>query len=228
MGPAIAGADEFHARIAPSSLTEDQRRMHRRALAGMDRRASGMVRPRQRERPRPRPAELLPRADEGRPAGARLRPRLVLRRLARHAAARRRQSGPAAGDDRRAGTDRRAKRRRALRHGDAGPARRVRAHLGHPGQCCSPARHRQRLRARSSSRSTRRDSSSAAAAAAARSRSDLAYAWRRRRWASARRCHPRPDRWPCPPGVMARLRAAPRGSRASGSAWFRSSAGRPA
>ena len=37
----------------------------------------------------------------------------------------------AGGDDRRAGEDRRAMRRRALRHGHAGPARRVRTHLGH-------------------------------------------------------------------------------------------------
>ena len=31
----IADADEFYARIAPQSLTEDQRRVHRQALAGM-------------------------------------------------------------------------------------------------------------------------------------------------------------------------------------------------
>ena len=31
----IADADEFYARIAPKSLTEDQRRVHRQALAGM-------------------------------------------------------------------------------------------------------------------------------------------------------------------------------------------------
>ena len=39
----------------------------------------------------------------------------------------------AAGDDRRAGENRRAMRRRALRHGHAALARRVRTHLGHPG-----------------------------------------------------------------------------------------------
>ena len=31
----IADADEFYGRIAPKSLTEDQRRVHRQALAGM-------------------------------------------------------------------------------------------------------------------------------------------------------------------------------------------------
>ena len=54
----------------------------------------------------------------------------VLPRLARHAAAQLRQPGHAGGDDRRAAEDRRAVRRRALRHGHAGPARRLRADLG--------------------------------------------------------------------------------------------------
>ena len=55
-----------------------------------------------------------------------------LPRLAGHAAAQLRQPGHAGSDDRRAGEDRRAVRRRALRHGHAGPAGRLRADLGHP------------------------------------------------------------------------------------------------
>ena len=83
--------------------------------------------------PGARAAELhAGQADAGRPA-ARPRPRPVLRRLAGHAAARLRQSGHAGGDDRRAAEDRRAMRRRALRHGHARPAGRLRADLGPPG-----------------------------------------------------------------------------------------------
>ena len=52
-------------------------------------------------------------ADAGR-SPARPWPRPLLRRLARHLAARLRQSGHSGGDDRRAGQDRRAVRRRAL------------------------------------------------------------------------------------------------------------------
>ena len=68
----------------------------------------------------------------GRPAPG-PRPRPVLLRLAGHAPARLRQPGHAGGDDRRAAEDRRAVRRRALRHGHARPARRLRADLGPPG-----------------------------------------------------------------------------------------------
>ncbi len=64
----------------------------------------------------------------------RLRPGPVLRRLARYAAARLRQPGIAASHDRRAGENRRAMRRGALRHGHAGLARRLRTHLGHPAR----------------------------------------------------------------------------------------------
>ena len=59
-----------------------------------------------------------------------LRPRPVLRRLARHAAAELRQPGAAGGHARRAPPDRAPVRRRALRHGDAGPAGGVREDLG--------------------------------------------------------------------------------------------------
>ena len=59
-----------------------------------------------------------------------LRARPVLPRLAGHAAAQLRQPGHAGGDDRRAAEDRRAVRRRALRHGHAGPAGRLRATWG--------------------------------------------------------------------------------------------------
>ena len=76
-----------------------------------------------------------------RPAAG-LRPRSVLLRLARHAAAQLRQPGHAGGDDRRAGEDRRAVRRRALRHGDAGAARRLRADLGHRRRSRSGPRRR--------------------------------------------------------------------------------------
>ncbi len=58
------------------------------------------------------------------------RPRPVLRRLARHAAAQLRQGAAAAGDDRRAAAHRRPVRRPALRHGHAAAARGLRAHLG--------------------------------------------------------------------------------------------------
>ena len=61
-----------------------------------------------------------------------LRPRSVLPRLARRAPAQLRQPGDAGGDDRRAAEDRRAVRRRPLRHGHAGAARGLRANLGHP------------------------------------------------------------------------------------------------
>ena len=56
---------------------------------------------------------------EERAAGARLWPRPVLRRLARHTATQLRQPGLTAGDDRRAGENCRPMRRRALRYGDA-------------------------------------------------------------------------------------------------------------
>src|SRR5439155_12241194 len=46
------------------------------------------------------------------------------------ATARLRESGDAGGDDRRTAGDRRAVRRRALRHGDAGSAEDLRTHLG--------------------------------------------------------------------------------------------------
>ena len=76
-------------------------------------------------------AELhLGQAPAGRPAAG-LRARSVLPRLAGHAAAQLRQPGHAGGDDRRAGEDRRAVRRRALRHGHARAAGRLRADLGH-------------------------------------------------------------------------------------------------
>ena len=48
----------------------------------------------------------------------------------RHATARLHESGDAGGDDRRTAGDRRAVRRRALRHGDAGSAEDLRTHLG--------------------------------------------------------------------------------------------------
>ena len=76
------------------------------------------------------PAELhLGQAEAGRFAAG-LRPRSLLLRLARYAPARLRQSGHAGSADRRAGEHRRPVRRRALRHGDAGSAGCVRAHLG--------------------------------------------------------------------------------------------------
>ena len=64
----------------------------------------------------------------------RVRPRSVLRRLAGHPAAQLREPRIAGGDDRRTGEDLPAVRRRALRHGHAGIARRVPAHLGCPGR----------------------------------------------------------------------------------------------
>ncbi len=108
----------------------------------VDRRAPGLFRPWQRGRPGARAAELLPGADPQGRAAAGPWPRPVFRRLARHAAARLRQPGPAAGDDRRAGAHRRAVRRCPVRHGDAGPARRVREHLGHRGGALLAQGHR--------------------------------------------------------------------------------------
>ena len=80
-----------------------------------------------------------------RPA-ARLRTRSVLPRLARHAAAQLRQSRHAGSDDRRAAEDRRAMRRRALRHGHAGPAGCFRTDLGPPARSRSGRRRPQRVR----------------------------------------------------------------------------------
>ena len=80
-------------------------------------------------------------AEGGRPDPG-LWPGPVLRRLAGHAAARLQQSGHAGGDDRGAGEDRGAMRRRALRHGHARPAGRLRADLGPPGAACSGPRPR--------------------------------------------------------------------------------------
>ena len=83
-----------------------------------------------RNGPGPGPAELhLGQAQGGRPAPG-LRPRPVLPRLARRPPAQLRQPGLAGGHDRRAANDRRAVRRRALRHGHAGAAGRLRADLG--------------------------------------------------------------------------------------------------
>ena len=59
-----------------------------------------------------------------------LRPRPVFLGVAGHAAARLRNSGHSGGDVWRAPQDRRAMRWRALRHGDAGPPRRLRADVG--------------------------------------------------------------------------------------------------
>ena len=74
------------------------------------------------------------------------RARSLLFGLARHPAAQLRQPGHAGRDARRAAEDRRAVRRRALRHGHAGAARGLRAHLGHPGRSPSGRRRRERVR----------------------------------------------------------------------------------
>ncbi len=90
--------------------------------------------PRHRARSGPRCAELhLDQTAQRRPATG-VRTRSVFSRLARHASAQLRQPGHAGSDDRRAAEDRRAMRRRALRHGHAGPAGRLRADLGHLGR----------------------------------------------------------------------------------------------
>ena len=96
---------------------------------------------RHRTRPRPRSAELHLGQTQARRSAVGLRPRSVLSRLARHAAAQLRQPGHARSDDRRAGEDRRAMRRRALRHGHAGLARSVRTNLG-PARAARSGRRR--------------------------------------------------------------------------------------
>ncbi len=81
---------------------------------------------RQRGRSRARPGLVRP----GRRQRARQRPRPVLPRLAGRRAAERLLAGPAGGRRRDAAVDRRAVRRRPLRHGDADDERHLRAHLG--------------------------------------------------------------------------------------------------
>ena len=76
------------------------------------------------------PQELYLGQAQGRRSPAGLRPRSLFPRLARHAAAQLRQPRNAGSDDRRTVEDRRSVRRRALRHGHAGLARRVRATWG--------------------------------------------------------------------------------------------------
>ena len=75
-------------------------------------------------------AELLPGRDRSGPAHPGPWARSQFPRLARYAAARLCQSGAAGGQDGGTGGDCRAMRRRALRHGDAAPARSLPAHLG--------------------------------------------------------------------------------------------------
>ncbi len=94
---------------------------------------SGLLRAGHGDRPGAGAAELHLGQANARRSAAGARPRPVLPRLARHAAAGLRQPGHPGGDDRRAAEDRRAVRRRALRHGDAGAARGLRADLGPPG-----------------------------------------------------------------------------------------------
>ena len=76
-------------------------------------------------------AELCLGGAQARQSPAGPRARSVLPGLARYAATELRQPGDAGSDDRRAGQDCRAVRRRSLRHGDAGAAGRVRTDLGH-------------------------------------------------------------------------------------------------
>ena len=100
------------------------------ARSSLDRRSSRLFHSGHRTRPGQRSAELHPGQTPGRRSDPRLRPRSVFLRLARHAATQLRQPRHARGDDRRTGEDRRTMRRRALRHGHAGPARRLRTNLG--------------------------------------------------------------------------------------------------
>ena len=101
----------------------------RRARPPVGARAPGVLRARHGRRPRAR-SRRLPRRRRRR---HRPRPRSVLPGLARGAAARRLAAGDAG--RRRGGgrVDRRALRRRALRHGDADARRRLRAHVGRAG-----------------------------------------------------------------------------------------------
>ena len=130
------GAGPFAPAAATTRTEADARLCPEPHGAGspVDRRAPGLLCPWQRDRPGPRAAELLPGANDK-----------TDRWCSPTAATRIFDGWPdtlqlnygnpalAAGDDRRAGEHRRAMRRRALRHGDAGLARRVRTHLGHPG-----------------------------------------------------------------------------------------------
>ena len=109
--------------------------------------APRVLRPGHRRRPRARAAELHAAPGRARRSRVRLRTRSVLRRMARHAAVELRESRHTAGDDRDAREDRRTVRWRALRHGDAGAPRRVRADVGPPRGALLAASHRARARA---------------------------------------------------------------------------------
>ena len=120
-GGCARGARRARRRVDPRLRAEP-----RRARPPVDRGASRVLRAWERRGPRARSGVVHARRRQR--AGE--RPRPVLRRLAGRRAAERVLARPARSRDRDAELDRRAVRRRSLRHGDADDERHLRAHLG--------------------------------------------------------------------------------------------------
>ena len=118
--PEGAGGRSTHARRARTAAHPRLRPQPRGAGPSLGRSASRVLRPGNRRRRQERSGVLRRDGREGVRAG----PRSVLPGLARRAAAQRLPAGPPAGGDRDALGDRRAVRRRPLRHGDAHAERR--------------------------------------------------------------------------------------------------------